>query len=127
MTEAAWPAGVKAITLFTEDLSASKAFYAAFLDAVPSYEDAVSAVFLAGPTMVNLLAAEAVPELIAPAPMAPPAIRAVYTLAVDDVDAACAALRAQGIALLNGPMDRSWGIRTASLQDPSGHVWELAR
>ena len=77
--------------------------------------------------MVNLLAADAVPELIAPAPMGPPGIRAVYTLAVDDVDAACAALQAKGIALLNGPMDRPSGIRTASLQDPTGHVWELAR
>lgn len=127
MTEAPWPARVTAITLFTEDLAASRAFYAAFFDAGPTYEDDASAVFLAGATMVNLLRVEAVAELIAPARMAPPGIRAVYTLPVEDVDAACAALESRGITLLNGPMDRPWGIRTASLQDPSGHVWELAK
>ncbi len=127
MSEPAWPQAVSAMTLFTEDLAASKAFYAAFFDAAPVYEDPNSAVFMAGPVMVNLLQVEAVPELIAPAAMAPPGIRAVYTLPVEDVDAACAALAARGIALLNGPVDRPWGIRTASVRDPSGHVWELAK
>src|SRR3954470_22219727 len=94
VTDSPWPSRVSAITLFTEDLAASKAFYAAFFDAAPVFEDPNSAVFLAGPTMVNLLQAEAVPELIAPAEMALPGIRAVYTLPVQDVDAACAALEA---------------------------------
>ncbi len=31
-----------------------------------------------------------------------------------------------GVVLLNGPMDRSWGIRTASFSDPGGHIWEIA-
>ena len=48
------------------------------------------------------------------------------TLGVDDVDAACAELAARGVELLNGPMDRPWGIRTAAFADPSGHIWELA-
>ena len=42
-------------------------------------------------------------------------------------DAVCARLTARGVTLLNGPMDRPWGIRTASFRDPGGHVWELAR
>ena len=25
-----------------------------------------------------------------------------------------------------GPMDRPWGIRTASFRDPGGHIWEIA-
>jgi catechol 2,3-dioxygenase-like lactoylglutathione lyase family enzyme len=29
--------------------------------------------------------------------------------------------------LLNGPMDRPWGVRTASFRDPGGHIWEIAR
>jgi len=28
---------------------------------------------------------------------------------------------------LNGPIDRPWGIRTASFRDPGGHIWEIAR
>ena len=26
-----------------------------------------------------------------------------------------------------GPVDRPWGIRTASFRDPGGHIWEIAR
>ncbi len=32
------------------------------------------------------------------------------------------ALVARGIQLLNGPMDRPWGIRTASFVDPGGYI-----
>jgi hypothetical protein len=28
--------------------------------------------------------------------------------------------------LLNGPIDRPWGIRTASFRAPGGHIWEIA-
>ena len=114
------------MTLFTEDLAASIAFYRAFLKTEPVFGDPVSSVFKAGETMINLLQVSAVPELIAPAAMAVPGIRAVYTLAVADVDAQAVRLAAAGLVLLNGPLDRPWGIRTLSLADPSGHVWELA-
>jgi len=33
---------------------------------------------------------------------------------VNDVDAVCAELDKKGVALLNGPADRAWGIRTAA-------------
>ena len=120
------PDGLSAMTLFTEDLAAAIAFYRAFLQADPVWGDPVSSVFKASETMINLLQVSAVPELIAPATMAAPGIRAVYTLAVADVDAQAARLAAAGLVLLNGPMDRPWGIRTLSLADPSGHIWELA-
>ena len=53
-------------------------------------------------------------------------VRAVFTLQVDDVDAMCEVLTERGVELLNGPMDRPWGIRTASFVDPGGHIWEIA-
>ena len=53
--------------------------------------------------------------------------RLVFTIAVDDVDAQCAQLAARGVPLLNGPMDRPWGIRTAGFQDPDGYIWEIAK
>ena len=53
--------------------------------------------------------------------------RFVLTMSVDDVDAMCARLVARGVKLLNGPMDRPWGIRTASFVDPGGHIWEIAK
>jgi uncharacterized glyoxalase superfamily protein PhnB len=31
------------------------------------------------------------------------------------------------VSLLNGPIDRDWGMRTAAFADPDGHVWEVAQ
>jgi len=87
-----------------------------------------SAVFKFGDTLINLLKTDEAHELIAPATVATSAggHRFQFTVGVDDVDATCDALTARGVRLLNGPMDRSWGIRTASFQDPGGHIWEIA-
>ena len=126
---APWPREIFAITLFTEDLPACREFYRSIFGLPLVFEDGNSAVFKIGVTLVNLLKTAAVPELIEPASMADPAAgaRAVYTLHVDDVDALCAELTARGVELLNGPMDRPWGIRTASFADPAGNIWEIAR
>jgi len=78
--------------------------------------------------MVNLLEVGQAPSLVAPATVASPdaGVRFQFTLGVDDVDSMCDELRARGVELLNGPMDRPWGIRTASFRDPGGHIWEIA-
>ena len=78
--------------------------------------------------MINLLQIEAADELVAPPAWrrATPGSRHVFTIEVADVDAMCAELAARGVTLLNGPMDRPWGIRTASFADPAGNIWEIA-
>jgi lactoylglutathione lyase len=53
--------------------------------------------------------------------------RVQFTIDVDGVDAMCADLAKRGVELLNGPIDRPWGIRTASFRDPGGHIWEIAK
>jgi catechol 2,3-dioxygenase-like lactoylglutathione lyase family enzyme len=120
------PDPVSAITLFTDDLTVSKAFYVNAFGEPPVFEDPDSAVFSFGGVMVNLLSATAAPEVIEPATVGTGA-RALLTITVDDVDAICDDLRARGVALLNGPVDRPWGVRTACFADPSGHLWEIAR
>jgi lactoylglutathione lyase len=124
----AWPKGIDAITLFVEDLATAKAFYLEVFGLPVAFEDPNSAVFMFGATAINLLDARQGPELIDPAVVASPdaGSRMVFTVAVDDVDAMCDTLRARGVAILNGPMDRPWGIRTASFHDPGGHIWEIA-
>lgn len=79
-------------------------------------------------TMINLLKSSEAPELIGPASVAAPEAgsRMQFTVEVDDLDAMWAELAGRGVELLNGPMDRPWGIRTASFRDPSGHIWEIA-
>ena len=123
-----WPTGISAITVFAEDLAATKAFYQEVFGLPVHYEDDVSAVFNFGNTLVNLLATSEAPELIAPAAVAPPAAgsRLQFTITVDDVDALCAELARRGVDLLNGPIDRPWGIRTACFRDPAGQIWEIA-
>jgi catechol 2,3-dioxygenase-like lactoylglutathione lyase family enzyme len=124
----AWPGPITAITVFAEDLAATKAFYREVFGLPVHFEDDVSAVFNFGNTLMNVLSSTEAPELIAPAAVAPPAAgtRFQFTLTVEDVDATCAELARRGIELLNGPLDRPWGIRTASFRDPAGNVWEIA-
>jgi catechol 2,3-dioxygenase-like lactoylglutathione lyase family enzyme len=126
--QAAWPAGIGAITLFVEDLAAAKRFYGDVFQLPVFFEDDSSTVFKFGDTLVNLLKASEAPELVAPATVATPdaGVRFQFTLAVDDVDETVDELKSRGVELLNGPMNRPWGIRTASFRDPGGHIWEVA-
>ena len=119
---------IETITLFVEDLERSKVFYQDVFGLSVVFEDKNSAVFRFENIQINLLKIPAAHDLIKPAVVADPGAgsRFQFTIPVDDVDAACAELTARGVELLNGPMDRPWGIRTASFVDPGGHIWEIA-
>lgn len=122
-----WPGPIGAVTLVAEDLPAARQFYLDVFGLPLVFEDDSSAVFRFGETLVNLLDAAAAPELIEPAAVGPAeGHRSVLTIHVDDVDARCEELRTRGVELLNGPMTRPWGPRTASFRDPSGQIWEIA-
>ena len=123
------PKSLGAITLFVDDPQRSKAFYSKVFDLAPAYEDENSAAFNFENTIINLLKSSAAPELIAPAPVGgrDAGSRLQLTIWVEDTDAACAALAERGVELLNGPVDRAWGMRTATFADPDGHVWEVAQ
>ena len=120
---------VGAITLFVADPQRSKSFYESVFGLAPAYEDESSAAFNFDNMIVNLLALSAARDLIEPATVAGPETgsRFQLTIWVDDTDAVCAELKSRGIELLNGPMDREWGVRTASFKDPDGHIWEVAQ
>jgi catechol 2,3-dioxygenase-like lactoylglutathione lyase family enzyme len=124
-----WPKGIAAITLFVEDLAAAKEFYLDVFGLPVHFENEDSAVFAFGDTLVNLLRIEQASELIEPGAVASreAGARFQFTLEVDDVDAMCEKLASRGVELLNGPMDRPWGPRTASFMDPGGHIWEIAQ
>lgn len=125
----AWPDGIDAITMFADDLDATRDFYKQVFALPVFFEDENSAVFKFGSTLINLLRTSEAHELIAPEPVASAAsgARFQFTLGVEDVDAMCEELERRGVTLLNGPMDRPWGIRTASFKDPAGHIWEIAK
>ena len=123
------PARLGAITLFVDDVTRAKRFYQDVFDLSPIYEDENAAAFKFGDTIVNLLAHSAAHELIEPAAVAGPASGSSFqlTIWVDDTDALVSELGSRGVELLNGPIDREWGVRTASFADPDGHIWEIAQ
>lgn len=117
------------ITLFVEDVSACKDFYTNVFGLEVVYEDADSAVVKLRNLVINLLTVNNAPTLVEPTAVgdATSGARALYTLSVEDADTAAGALERQGVALLNGPVDRPWGRRTAAFADPAGNVWEIAQ
>jgi catechol 2,3-dioxygenase-like lactoylglutathione lyase family enzyme len=119
---------VGAITMFVDDPKRSKEFYERVFEVSPVFEDENSVAFEFEKLIVNLLAERAAPELIEPTPVAgrETGERFQLTIWVEDADAVVEQLRSAGVELLNGPIDRPWGLRTAAFADPDGHVWEVA-
>jgi lactoylglutathione lyase len=120
---------VGAITLFVEDPRRSQSFYEEVFALPVIWEDEDSAVFRFENTLVNLLKMSAARDLIEPGSVASreAGSRFQLTIWVDDADAVSAELAKRGVELLNGPMNREWGVRTASFTDPDGHIWEIAQ
>jgi catechol 2,3-dioxygenase-like lactoylglutathione lyase family enzyme len=120
---------ISAITLIVEDLQTTKEFYRDVFGAAIIFEDANSAAFELDNVIVNLLRAENAPEIIEPGVVAPRSAGSRFQLSiwVDDVDAACAELKSRGVQLLTSPVNRPWGMRTATFVDPAGHSWEVAQ
>jgi catechol 2,3-dioxygenase-like lactoylglutathione lyase family enzyme len=124
----AWPKGIGAITLFVRDLPAAKEFYSKVFGLPVAVEEEDAAVFNFGNTLINLLHADSAAELVGSVGVASndSGTRHVFTIEVEDVDAAHAELTSRGAEFLVPPTDRPWGARTASFADPDGHVWEIA-
>ncbi|CAM4309312.1 VOC family protein [Paenibacillus typhae] len=120
---------VNVITLFVEDLHKTRRFYEDVFRLSAVYEDEVSAVYNFGNMSINLLNISEAAGLIQPAKPAGPesGSRFQFTIQVEDADAAARELAQQGVELLNGPVDRPWGVRTLAFADPAGHIWELAQ
>jgi catechol 2,3-dioxygenase-like lactoylglutathione lyase family enzyme len=120
---------VGAITLFVEDPQKAKEFYERVFEVPVVFEDENSAAFKFENTIVNLLARPAAHELIEPATVGGPEAgsRLQLTIFVEDANTTVEQLRVRGVELLNGPIDREWGMRTAAFADPDDHVWEIAQ
>ncbi len=120
---------IEVITIFAEDLPATKAFYNDVFGLPLVFADAVSAVFKFDNLLLNVLLVSEAPKLVEPAPVAAAGagVRCMPTIRVANADETCAELARLGVALLNGPTDRPWGRRTAAFSDPAGNVWEIAQ
>jgi len=124
-----WEKQIGAITLFVEDVGASKAFYQKVFDLTPFLDGDTNVGFRLTDVYFFLTLSANAGEMIGPltAGAAGNGPRHVFAIIVDDVDAVAAELTGKGIPLVNGPEDRSWGMRTLNFADPDGHVWEIAQ
>jgi lactoylglutathione lyase len=120
---------VSAVSLFVEDLATAKSFYQDVFGVDVIFEDASSACVKFDHLFVNLLHVSAAEELVEPGVVANPTAGSRFQLSiwVDDVDVVGADLEKRGVKLLTGPVDREWGMRTATFTDPAGHSWEVAQ
>jgi lactoylglutathione lyase len=111
------------------ELSATKSLYVSTFGLPIVYEDDDCAVFQFKNALIDLLEESAGVEQLDPEPVAPKAEgpRFVFTIDVDDVDQTCAELTSRGVKLLNSPMDRPWGIRTAGFKGPAGYIWAISK
>ena len=120
---------LEVISLFVEDLPAARDFYFKVFAHEILFEDEVCSILKIGNIVINLLKVENAPTLVEPGKVAGPSAgaRALYTVNVKDCNAVCGELKALGVPLINGPLDRPWGRRTAAFADPAGNVWEVAQ
>lgn len=120
---------LEVITLFVSDLGEARTFYARVFGWSVVYEDDVSVVMKLQNVMINLLKRSEAYELVTPLALAAEnaGTTTLLTIRVDNVNDVCAELLEHGVPLLNGPMDRPWGRRTAAFSDPDGNVWEVAQ
>ncbi|HEY8944741.1 MAG TPA: VOC family protein [Polyangiaceae bacterium] len=123
------PAAIEVVTLFVDDLDASRRFYEDVFAPDVLFEDEAGVVLAFAGMAVNLLRIDAAPELVTPRQVGTrdDGPRFMLTVKVADCRAAHDELVAKGVGFLNGPADRPWGRRTAAFADPSGVVWEIAQ
>lgn len=120
---------IECCTLFVENLLSVRKFYEDIFGLKIIYEDKVSAVLKLDNLMINLLQITEAPELIEPTMVATQGngCRLMFTILVQNVDAICEQLKQHNVSLLNGPINRPWGRRTAAFCDPAGNTWEIAQ
>ena len=120
---------LEVITIFVEDLAATRAFYENVFGLEVVYADEASAVVRLENFMINILRAERATTLIEPRAVAgaEAGARLLLTIAVQDANAVHEELKQHGVTILNGPTDRPWGRRTVAFADPAGNVWEAAQ
>jgi lactoylglutathione lyase len=123
-----WEKRIGAINLIVGDLERSKAFYRDVFGLPLQHEDEETAMFRFKDTYVFLQRGSAqqdCPDGDALG-LAETGI-GQFVIFVDDVDAVGAELDEHGVAVISGPSDREWGMRTLTFADPGGHTWEITQ
>jgi lactoylglutathione lyase len=113
--------------LFVADLGRSVAFYRDVIGLPFRLKGDGYVEFATQGTRFGLYDRNRLQELIGREVASPNSPGGEVVFLVGDVDAEAQRLRAAGVAILKGPVDRAWGHRTLHLEDPDGFVVELAQ
>ena len=125
---AEWKKQIGAVNLIVGDLERSKAFYRDVFGLPVEFEDESAVMFRLGETYLFLqrgTAHQDAPSTDALS-MAQTGV-GQFVIFVDDVDAVGAELDQAQVAIISGPADRAWGMRTLTLADPGGYTWEITQ
>jgi lactoylglutathione lyase len=115
------------VILFVADLERSVAFYRDVIGLPFKLEGDGYVEFATQGTRFGLYDRNRLQELIGREVAGPNSPGGEVVFLVGDVDAEAERLRAAGVVILTGPVDRAWGHRTVHLEDPDGFVVELAQ
>jgi catechol 2,3-dioxygenase-like lactoylglutathione lyase family enzyme len=120
---------VSAVTLFVQNLEASKEFYTKVFDVPVLFEDETSCAVKFNNLIVNLLIVTDAHTLVGPAKVGGPADGKRFQLSiwVSDIELVYEKLVLCGVEILSGPVARPWGMTTVTFVDPSGHAWEVGQ
>jgi catechol 2,3-dioxygenase-like lactoylglutathione lyase family enzyme len=118
------------IRLLVDDVPAAAVFYRVLLGEEPSYSSDLYVQFEAGIGLFGRKLMNDVSGKMAkpatPLPEIQDVAVAVLDASAEGLDAAHDRLIAAGVCFENPPADRpEWGLRTAHLRDPAGHLIEL--
>ncbi|MBO0831384.1 MAG: VOC family protein [Actinobacteria bacterium] len=125
MTDWDWKIG--AMTLFVPDLDGAVEWYRNAFDIDVQAMDESTAMVRFTNMFVFLHKASAAPESLPEVLEEARKGAGQFAIIVADVDGVAAGLASRGIALLSGPADRPWDMRTVTFTDPAGHIWEIAQ
>lgn len=125
---AEWEKQIGAINLIVGDLERSKSFYEDVFGVPLQDEDEETAMFRFKDTYV-FLQRSATQQDGPSADALSLAQKGVgqFVIFVEDVDAVHAELDQHQVAVISGPADRDWGMRTLTLADPGGYTWEITQ
>lgn len=126
MTE--WEKRIGAINLVVGDLERSKSFYQEVFGLPLQHEDEETVMFRFEDTYVFLQRGAAQHD--APSgDVLSLAQKGVgqFVIFVEDVDAVRGELDQHQVAVISGPTDRDWGMRTLTIADPGGYTWEITQ
>lgn len=121
-----WEMRIGAINLIVGDLDRSKAFYQEVFGLPLQHEDEETAMFRFKDTYVFLQRGSAQDVNGDALRLAETGV-GQFVIFTDDVDVVGAELAEHGVAVISGPTDRDWGMRTLTFADPGGYTWEITQ